>query len=131
MKTVVKNKVCGKKIFGKLTKSEIVELKTPIKQLNFKYANREHAYGYMKLLENKINAIREISRLGKDFDDSIKFDSQFVYKLLVDAWQVMDDYLRLKDEFLYIKYSKIEKEKLTCESCKVEKTFHEDIPCVC
>ena len=126
MKTANKNKV-----FGKLTKNEIILLKKPIKQLNFKYATREHAFGYINLLEHKINAIREISRFGKDFDDSIKFDSQFVYYLLVDAWLVMNDYLRLKDEFLYQKYAKTEEDKLTCESCKVEKKLNGNIPCAC
>lgn len=109
--------------FEKLTKQELLTLKSPIKQLNFKFATREHALGYINLLLDKINAIKKVTRFEEDFDKSINFDCKFVYYLLVDASQVMKDYLRLKDEFMYQKYAEIEKDKMSCESCKIERNF--------
>lgn len=104
MKIVNKNKGSKK---GPLTKEEKNNLQTPVKNLNFKYASRPHALNYITGLKKKIDALEE-SRLGKDWDNSLKFSSEFVYKLLVDAWRCMMDYISLKDENLYTKYASVE-----------------------
>lgn len=126
------NKVFGKGPFGELTKQEKTSLLTPMKPLNFKYANRPHAICYMNLLEAKINAIREVTRLGKDFgDNQFKFTTEFVYHALVDMWQVMDAYLTIKDELLYAKYAEGEENKYFCEDCNVLTKFSADQKCLC
>ena len=48
-----------------------------------------------EIIGKKINAIREVTRLGKDFGGDggpFKFSTEFVYHIFVDMWQEMDEY---------------------------------------
>lgn len=98
-----------------LSKEEKEDLLSPIKPLNFRVAKREHTVGYLYLLNRKINALRNISRLGNDIDEvALKFSAEMVYKTLVDMQGLLNEYMQLKDELLYNNYA-IETEK--CKNC--------------
>ena len=108
------------KVFGTLTRKERLCLLSPIKPLDVKYTNREQVIGYLYLLEKKILAIRECTRLGKDFDNlKLNFGTEFVYKSMVDLFITMTDYLKVKDRLLYQEYS-TEASKTLCNDCKYE-----------
>ena len=96
--------------FGTLTRQEKVSLLSPVKPIDVKYANREQIVDYLCLLEKKIVAIRECTRLGKDFENlSLNFNTEFVYIVLSDLYITMTDYLKVKDMLLYQDYSEANK----------------------
>ena len=98
------------KDFGTLTRQEKVCLLSPVKPIDVKYANREQIVEYLCLLEKKIVAIRECTRLGKDFENlSLNFNTEFVYIVLSDLYITMTDYLKVKDMLLYQDYSEANK----------------------
>ena len=98
------------KDFGTLTRREKVCLLSPVKPIDVKYANREQIVEYLCLLEKKIVAIRECTRLGKDFENlSLNFNTEFVYIVLSDLYITMTDYLKVKDMLLYQDYSEANK----------------------
>ena len=102
---LVKHKRIQKE-FGTLTRQEKVSLLSPVKPIDVKYANREQIVDYLCLLEKKIVAIRECTRLGKDFENlSLNFNTEFVYIVLSDLYITMTDYLKVKDMLLYQDYS--------------------------
>ena len=98
------------KDFGTLTRQEKVCLLRPVKPIDVKYANREQIVEYLCLLEKKIVAIRECTRLGKDFENlRVNFNTEFVYIVLSDLFITMTDYLKVKDMLLYQDYSEANK----------------------
>ena len=98
------------KDFGTLTRREKVCLLSPVKPIDVKYANREQIVEYLCLLEKKIVAIRECTRLGKDFENlRVNFNTEFVYIVLSDLFITMTDYLKVKDMLLYQDYSEANK----------------------
>ena len=106
---LVKHKRIQKE-FGTLTRQEKVSLLSPVKPIDVKYANREQIVDYLCLLEKKIVAIRECTRLGKDFENlSLNFNTEFVYIVLSDLYITMTDYLKVKDMLLYQDYSEANK----------------------
>lgn len=120
MKTVIM-KPFGQSLLSELTCQEMRELCIPLKSLNFGYATREQAISYMNCVEQKLNVLHEITRSGRDFsDNSLKFDTNFVYYALIDMWQIINDYVNLKDALLYEKYAETNKSKHTCDDCKGE-----------
>ena len=91
--------------------------------LNFKFAKREQAVGYLNLLQDKIGTVRRCTRLGEDFSQlSLKFGTEFVYKMMVDLYVLLDDYLRLKDQMLYQKYAEDSRSVAfpACDACETE-----------
>ena len=108
--------------FGTLTRQQRLCLLSSIKPIDVKYANREQVVGYLYLLEKKLLAIRECTRLGKDFDGlKLSFGTEFVYKALSDLFLTMTDYLKVKDMLLYREYS-TEAGKTLCNDCKYEES---------
>ena len=104
-KIMVKNKGMQPE-FGTLTRQQRVCLLRPVKSIDVKYANREQIVEYLCLLEKKIVAIRECTRLGKDFENlRVNFNTEFVYIVLSDLFITMTDYLKVKDMLLYQDYS--------------------------
>ena len=102
---LVKHKRIQKE-FGTLTRQEKNSLLSPVKPIDVKYANREQIVDYLCLLEKKIVAIRECTRLGKDFENlKLNFNTEFVYIVLSDLYKTMTDYLKVKDMLLYQDYS--------------------------
>jgi hypothetical protein len=111
-----------RKAFGTLTRQQRLCLLSSIKPIDVKYANREQVVGYLYLLEKKLLAIRECTRLGKDFDGlKLSFSTEFVYKALSDLFITMTDYLKVKDMVLYREYS-TEASKTLCNDCKWEES---------
>ena len=109
-----------------LSPSEKICLRSSIKPLNFKFAKREHVVGYLNLLKSKIGAIRRCTRLGKDFSQlPLKFGTEFVYKMMVDMFVLLDDYLRLKDQMLYQKCAEDCRSLAfpACDDCETENLF--------
>ena len=115
------------KNFEVLSREEKNSLMTSIEPLNIRCAKRDHAVGYLHLLEKKIHAIRQCTRLGKDFDNlKLNFNTEFVYKVLIDMFVLMDDYLKLKDTFLYKKYAEDSDKSdcmFACNNCEIEHLF--------
>ena len=104
-KIMVKNKGMQQE-FGTLTRQQRVCLLRPVKSVDVKYANREQVVEYLCLLEKKILAIRECTRLGKDFENlKLNFNTEFVYIVLSDLFITLTDYLKIKDMLLYQDYS--------------------------
>ena len=92
--------------FGTLTRQQRVCLLRPVKSIDVKYARREQVVEYLCLLEKKILAIRECTRLGKDFENlKLNFNTEFVYIVLSDLFITLTDYLKIKDVLLYQDYS--------------------------
>ena len=92
--------------FGTLTRQQRVCLLRPVKSIDVKYARREQVVDYLRLLEKKILAIRECTRLGKDFENlKLNFNTEFVYIVLSDLFITLTDYLKIKDMLLYQDYS--------------------------
>ena len=111
-----------RKAFGTLTRQQRLCLLSSIKPIDVKFANREQVVGYLYLLEKKLLAIRECTRLGKDFDGlKLSFSTEFVYKALSDLFITMTDYLKVKDMMLYQEYS-TEASKTLCNDCKWEES---------
>ena len=111
-----------RKAFGTLTRQQRLCLLSSIKPIDVKFANREQVVGYLYLLEKKLLAIRECTRLGKDFDGlKLSFSTEFVYKALSDLFITMTDYLKVKDMVLYREYS-TEASKTLCNDCKWEES---------
>lgn len=111
-----------RKAFGTLTRQQRLCLLSSIKPIDVKCANREQVVGYLYLLEKKLLAIRECTRLGKDFDGlKLSFSTEFVYKALSDLFITMTDYLKVKDMVLYREYS-TEASKILCNDCKWEES---------
>ena len=104
-KIMVKNKGMQQE-FGTLTRQQRVCLLRPVKSIDVKYARREQVVEYLCLLEKKILAIRECTRLGKDFENlKLNFNTEFVYIVLSDLFITLTDYLKIKDMLLYQDYS--------------------------
>ena len=104
-KIMVKNKGMQPE-FGTLTRQQRVCLLRPVKSVDVKCANREQVVEYLCLLEKKILAIRECTRLGKDFENlKLNFNTEFVYIVLSDLFITLTDYLKIKDVLLYQDYS--------------------------
>ena len=95
------------KKFGKLSKKEKEDLLTPLCNLNFKTAKRDDLISYSYLLNKKVVALRDISRLGKDISEvDLNFDAVMVYETLCDFTNLLDAYVNVKDDFLYNTYAK-------------------------
>lgn len=105
--------------FETLNDEEKLCLVDSIKPINVRFANREQVFGYLYLLERKINTIEAYTSQGKFFENfNVHFSSEFVYKALVDLAVTMQDYLRVKDMLLYREYAK-EAENDLCSECKL------------
>ena len=95
------------KKFGKLSKKEKDDLLNPLYNINFKTANREDIITYSYLLNKKVVALRDISRLGKDISEiDLNFDAVMVYETLCDFTNLLDAYVSVKDDLLYNNYAK-------------------------
>ena len=95
------------KKFGRLSKKEKNDLLTPLENINFKTAKREDLITYSYLLNKKIVALRDISRLGKDICEvDMKFDAYMVYETLCDFTNLLDSYVNVKDDLVYTTYAK-------------------------
>ena len=123
------------KNFAVLSKQEKESLLFPMTRLNMKKANREDMVNYLYSLEQKIHAIRQCTRLGKElYALKLNFDTEFVYNILIDMFVLMDDYVELKDKVLYNKYAKdCEKEDYrkqeciyNCNTCEMDNLFWKD-----
>ena len=100
----------------------------PIKPMNFKFADRKHAVEYMEALEYKIKLLNKYTNNGCDFSSKKKFPIYFTYPLLVDFYHLIDDYLDVKDKYLYFKNRKENEEfsmtpdpELDCFDCSFYK----------
>ena len=104
------------KKFAKLDDEELEDLLDPIRPIDFKIAAREHSLGYLHLINRKIVALRDISRLGKDISQvKLNFSAAMDYITLLDFASLLDEHIRMKDEFLYYKYAINVQPCLDCE----------------
>lgn len=106
-----------------LTRNQKLCLQSPIKSLHVKRANRQEVCGYLYHVKKKIQTIQKCIRRGpgNDFDKlKLKFNTEFVYKILVDFYVTMEDYLRVKDMLLYKEYSDKCDFDYSCNECKFE-----------
>ena len=114
-----------------LTRNQKLCLQDPIKSLNVKRANRQQVSGYLYQMEKKIKTIQKCIQHGpgNDFNKlKLNFNTEFVYKILVDFFVTMEDYLRDKDMLLYKEYSDKCDFDCSCNKCKFD---HFSPECFC
>ena len=76
--------------------------------MNFQFADRCHAVNYAAAIEKKIRYLNKYTNNGTEFfSTNIRFPIHTVYPLLVDFYHLIDDYLKVKDKYLYSKLSAI------------------------
>lgn len=101
-----------------LRKEEKNCLLSPIKHLNVRYAERKQLVGYLELLNQKIDTIRECSNFGKNYNNiKLNFGTEFTYKVFLEMFSIMEDYICLKDHVAYTNHNKEveEYEKTLCD----------------
>ena len=100
-------------------------LKKAIKPMNFHNADRCDVKLYADAIERKIRKINLFTNNGVNiFQTKFNFPLCFVYPLLVDFYHLTEDYLAIKDKFLYSQhkvasdYYEVQPEPdLDCDHC--------------
>ena len=101
-----------------------------IDPMNFQFADRCHAVNYAAAIEKKIRYLNKYTNNGTEFfSTNIRFPIHTVYPLLVDFYHLIDDYLKVKDKYLYSKhrdendmFTVNPQPKLDCEDCSYYST---------